>query len=90
MTSKEPNFNKKLNELVKEFNSLGLRVKATGDDFGLHDFFLVLNTRGLDSKLFDEIHPFIDKYNAHIGISPVRTNDCMCIRIDDSQFNLKD
>jgi hypothetical protein len=89
MKNKESAFNRKLKELVNEFNSLGLRLKATGEDFGVHDFFLVLDTTKLYSEDYCSIYYFVKKYRATVGISPVRTNDCMCIRIDDDQFNLK-
>jgi hypothetical protein len=90
MTSKEPKFVKKLNELVKEFNSLKIGgLKARGDDFGLHDFFLELNTRGLSYDNCAGVFDFVKKYRGSVGISPVRGNDCICIRIDDAQFNLK-
>jgi len=90
MTSKEPSFNKKLKELVKEFNDSRFgKLKARGDDFGLHDFFLELNCTRMPTEYYEMIMPFVKKYKGSIGISPVKYNDCICIRIDDSQFNLK-
>jgi hypothetical protein len=90
MKSKEISFNEKLKELVKEFNDLKIDdLKAKGDTFGLHDFFLELNYTGLTNRQYKLIRPFVNKYNASVGISPVTYNDCICIRIDDCQFNLK-
>jgi hypothetical protein len=87
---KKLTFSEKLKELVKEFNSLGLRVKARGDDFGVHDFFLELNTTQLSSQDTMGIYDFVVKYHGSIGISPVRGNDCICIRINNLRFDLKE
>lgn len=89
-TKPEDSFTKKLNELVKEFNDLKLgQLKARGDDFGVHDFFLELNVRGLDNHHFKLIQLFVEKYDASVGISPIKGNDCICIRIDETQFDLE-
>lgn len=88
-THPESKFDKKLKELVKEFNDNKFgELRAKGDDFGLYDFFLELNCTRMSTDYYELIMPFVKKYKGSIGISPVKYNDCICIRIDDRQFNL--
>jgi len=88
-------FKNKLNELVEEFNSMGLwehrllgtsyKIKAKGE-IHYHDYFICLNVSGVKSGNLVEIATFVEKYKGSLAIHPVKHNETLCIRIDDEQF----
>lgn len=92
---KEKDFKNKLTELVKEFNSLGLKeysmfdgwfnIEATGE-VHYHDYFICLNVNGLKAKNLSLIMDYIKKYNGTLCLHPAYEHNVLAIRIDDDQF----
>lgn len=92
-TQKE--FKARLKELVVEVNSLGIyfqrfigsgfHLKATGE-IHYHDYYICLNVNGLPTNGLIQIMKFIEKYNGTLVLHPVRNNDTLAIRINDTQF----
>ena len=88
-------FENKLNELVEEFNSMGLwelrllepgyKIRAKGE-IHFHNYFICLNVSGVKSGNLIKIAAFIGKYKGSLVIHPVKYNETLCIRIDDGQF----